>query len=217
MLRMHRTTVRQRRTMRGTRRTTASRHRTAAPAPLIDSLRILSTPGGIRTPDLWLRRPPLYPAELRAQESPASITRRPHRPEQGIRAHRKRGTGTGTLTCVRDSGTRQQIRPKTMAVTRTRFATRETARRPALFPPATGVSRASRARGPRVRPKRRVRGGSPARRGPYATGIARPLTRRAVSMTRTASARCARITSVMRARSPTLACTKTASSATASR
>jgi transposase len=25
------------------------------------------TPGGIRTPDTWLRRPPLYPAELRAR------------------------------------------------------------------------------------------------------------------------------------------------------
>ncbi len=33
------------------------------------------TPGEARTPDLWLRRPPLYPTELRAQSSSRRETR----------------------------------------------------------------------------------------------------------------------------------------------
>jgi hypothetical protein len=40
-----------------------------------------SAPGRIRTCDLWLRRPTLYPAELRAQQMTNVLERRLARPE----------------------------------------------------------------------------------------------------------------------------------------
>jgi hypothetical protein len=44
------------------------------PDALVDELhgpdyKMTGAPGGIRTPDLWLRRPMLYPAELRARDA----------------------------------------------------------------------------------------------------------------------------------------------------
>src|SRR5512143_2433213 len=41
------------------------------------SLRHYGAPGGSRTHDLWLRRPTLYPAELRALARPKKRERRP--------------------------------------------------------------------------------------------------------------------------------------------
>ena len=112
------------------------------------------TPGGIRTPDMRLRRPPLYPAELRAREGFGRITRRRDDQEQSEGFD---GTGPplafdpcpsraggASRACSRCS----RARSSWSRATRTRSPVRERAsssgrggRRPPVTPPARSRTR----------------------------------------------------------------------------
>src|SRR5437660_365398 len=59
---------------------------TDASNPLVENSTI--TPGGIRTPNLWFRRPLLYPVELRARGDELALLA-----DRGIKPHRTTRTG----------------------------------------------------------------------------------------------------------------------------